>query len=397
MSDAKFKIAGTAFSTAGYDATAGQVVDLQLEASPASDITSCVYSVVQKTKGAATPVFNPSSGIAATPTSVVTITMPASGFESYEVQCQTNGGAAVVGATGRLDDFSVNTKSRIIAVRGVVSGVRKITPAESTQYSPSGWTEAQNDEAARIELTAATPAFASPPALDANHIYGWDCNEASGNLVEKGGSGIDLVPFGAEGTDFHRGSRRLFSGGKSFRSITETAGAGGACAAGANIPASTSLTIEAAICLDQCSDGATIFVATDGTLNNWIELVVGSTGQAYANTLYARTIIGGVQVNTSAYPFALNSTKHHIAATLIDNGGANALKFWLDGYMFAQTAGTAAHLPQLTSVGIGGVAAPGGGFASQKAARGDIGSIRISNIARGQAYMLGAADAIWAQ
>lgn len=151
MSSAKFKIGGTAFATAGYDATAAQVVDLQLEASPASDITSCVYSVVQKTKGAAAPVFNPSNGVAATPTSVVTITMPASGFESYEVQCQTNGGAAVVGATGRLDDFSVNTKSRIIAVRGPVTGVRKIIPAESTEYSSSGWTDAQNEEAAALE------------------------------------------------------------------------------------------------------------------------------------------------------------------------------------------------------------------------------------------------------
>lgn len=150
-------MAGTSPAAGGYDATSGQVVTLQLQASPALDVTSCVYSVVSSDPNAPAPTFS-SGGIASPPTAIVICTMPtiaASRAHTYEIQCQTNNGAAVMGPTGKLDDFSVNTTSRVIAMRNVL-GLRKMFVGESVEYGPNGWIEIIDDLVDQLGLLGST-------------------------------------------------------------------------------------------------------------------------------------------------------------------------------------------------------------------------------------------------
>jgi hypothetical protein len=143
MSSAKFKIGSSVFAAGGYDIAAGASVNLQLEDQPATDVTSCVYSVGTRSHGAPDPTFA-SAGVASPPGAAVAFTAPGSGIHSYEIRCVTNGGAAVKRPDG-TDDYSVNNKSRIISIRGTASLQRKMVPAESIQYSPESWTVTQNE------------------------------------------------------------------------------------------------------------------------------------------------------------------------------------------------------------------------------------------------------------
>lgn len=141
MADAaEFTIDDTAFSTGGYDATNGAVLNLALSSAPALDSARVVYSVVSRSVDAPDPVFSPANGIPATPTSIVTLTLPASDVHSYRIQCQVNEGT---NASGRLDRGY--TKSRIVAIRSPNLGLRKYSPGETTEYHPAaGWVEEQN-------------------------------------------------------------------------------------------------------------------------------------------------------------------------------------------------------------------------------------------------------------
>ena len=137
---AEFTIEGTPFANRGYDATAGQVVDLQLAGAPALDVRSLVYFVAFKSPGAPDPVFS-NSGVASPPTAPVTVTMPGSGTHSYIIGARANNGEAVL-VNGK-PDASVNTKYRMIAVRSPTAQLRKVVATETTEYSlTDGWAEA---------------------------------------------------------------------------------------------------------------------------------------------------------------------------------------------------------------------------------------------------------------
>ena len=112
-SGARFTIEGSPSSAAGYDATPGGTIDLQLEASPALDVRSCVYSILLPTKNAPSLTL-PGSGVASPPTAAVTMSIP-SGVYSFVVRCKTNNGELVTGADGK-PTASVNTFDRIVAV-----------------------------------------------------------------------------------------------------------------------------------------------------------------------------------------------------------------------------------------------------------------------------------------
>lgn len=136
---AEFTIDDTAFSTLGYDAEHDQVVELALEDAPGLDAARVVFSVVLASDDALPLVFSPVTGIPATPTGTVTVTMPSTGVHSWRIQCQVNEG---YDATGRINrEF---TKERIISVRSANLGLRKLVPGETTQYDVAGWTEEQN-------------------------------------------------------------------------------------------------------------------------------------------------------------------------------------------------------------------------------------------------------------
>lgn len=129
-SDAKFSVNADPFSNGGFDATNGQVLTLQLEASPALDILSVTYSVVASSKGAPTLTFSDPSP--QPPTNPITVTMPASGVHTY-----------LIAATVQRSD-GTDTKVRAIAIR-FANGSRKIAASETTQYDDQfGWTDAIN-------------------------------------------------------------------------------------------------------------------------------------------------------------------------------------------------------------------------------------------------------------
>ena len=143
MSDAKFKArnittagAWSLFADAGFDAAAGDVIEVQLEDTPASDIWQTVFSCILRSDGRALPVFTPSTGIAATPTSAVRFTMPAAEWGTWSIQCQTNGGESVL--VNGANDFTVNTKVRFFAVRTANFDLRHPLDDESTEYTPNG-------------------------------------------------------------------------------------------------------------------------------------------------------------------------------------------------------------------------------------------------------------------
>lgn len=136
-----FRISASPSTDHGYDATNGEVLELQIEASPALDINKVVFTISQDTKNAPATVFSPVSGQAATPTGIVTLTMPASGAHSYMIRCVGNSGADLSGK--QIPEW---TRERIVVIRSAAS-LRKILPAEIVEYDPiRGWTSAQNDD-----------------------------------------------------------------------------------------------------------------------------------------------------------------------------------------------------------------------------------------------------------
>jgi hypothetical protein len=138
MSDAKFRINSSASSAGGFDATNGQVLTLQLEASPGLDIETVLYSVSQFTKNAPSLTFsNPSPQ---PPTTAITVAMPAAGNHTYILRSVINGGVDKLNKK-----VAAFTHERIVAIRNSL-GKRKIPPAETQQYDATfGWTEAFNE------------------------------------------------------------------------------------------------------------------------------------------------------------------------------------------------------------------------------------------------------------
>ena len=141
MANAKSTISGDPSSNAGYDATAGAVLDLQLENQPSLDVYKTQFSVGRATSGAPALTFSPSSGLASPPNGIVSVTMPGSGVHGYELICTVNDGVDTSGVM-RPEYRS----SRIVAIRDSVTGKRKIIVGETTEYDAVyGWTEAFNE------------------------------------------------------------------------------------------------------------------------------------------------------------------------------------------------------------------------------------------------------------
>jgi hypothetical protein len=172
---AEFTISSDPFANAGYDTGASAVLQLQLASAPALDSARVVFAVVNRSLDAPDLVFSPSTGIPATPTSIVTVTMPSSGVHTYEIRCQVNEG---FDSTGRLNrDY---TKSRIIAIKTQNLELRKWLPGETTQYDlTGGWVHAQNEAVDAIEGISnggATP------------ILSWDAATANPTLKQLDGT-----------------------------------------------------------------------------------------------------------------------------------------------------------------------------------------------------------------
>lgn len=147
---ARFLINASASTDGGFDATAGQTLTFQLEGTPSGVVqraTFEVYDPAQPTSPLASknaPALSLAGATtgtkidAATPASAVTTTMP-TGVHSYRVRCSVNGGLDPNGSPSA--DYSFE---RLVVIRSA-GGLRKVVSGESTDYSPSGAADAQND------------------------------------------------------------------------------------------------------------------------------------------------------------------------------------------------------------------------------------------------------------
>jgi len=155
-SNAEFSIDGDPFANLGHDAINSEVLTLALEDLPALDVFKTVWEVVQKTDGA--PDIAELGAIGGggaqptpTPQDTLDITMPAAGTHSYIIRCTINNGVSQ--ATG--SPVASFTAERGIAIRNA-AGLRKIPPAETTQFDATyGWSASFSEA---VDATPATPA-----------------------------------------------------------------------------------------------------------------------------------------------------------------------------------------------------------------------------------------------
>lgn len=140
------------FSAGGFDAAAGDVIEVQLESNPAPGIWMMQFSCVDKSNGRSVPVFSPSTGIATVPTAAVQLTMPPGEHGTWEIQGQANGGPQ--SADGTTDPTF--TCSRYFAVRTPNLHFRHMLAAETIQYlAAGGWAVAMQELMDAIDTAAA--------------------------------------------------------------------------------------------------------------------------------------------------------------------------------------------------------------------------------------------------
>ncbi len=128
---------------------------------------------------------------ALTPGADVETTMPATGSHSWKVRCLVDGG--INPHTGKVDPDYVF--ERIIAIR-TATGLRKVIGDESTEYSPRGWADAQNEqvEGAYQRTITRAPAAVTGAAPTITVL------EAGGAVASKFHCAVMIV-FANNGTD----------------------------------------------------------------------------------------------------------------------------------------------------------------------------------------------------
>lgn len=139
MGKADFTVEATAFSTAGYDAAAGQVLDVALESSVGVYQWQIEMLVPTSTAGAV--VLSPVSGIAAAPSDTMTATLPTPQADgaTWLMRSTVNGGKSK-NVRGELVTDPDLISERIIAIRTATLGLRKPVFTELLQYdSARGW------------------------------------------------------------------------------------------------------------------------------------------------------------------------------------------------------------------------------------------------------------------
>lgn len=151
MSQAEFTISGAEVTDgdAGYDASLGETILLTLKANP-SPALSVLYEVFDAADpssplaSADAPALTfTGSGTAserlANPNAEASLALPGSGIHSYIVRCTTS------------HPTGPETFERMVVLRGVISGLRKTVPGETTQYRARGYSDEFNAMVDEIE------------------------------------------------------------------------------------------------------------------------------------------------------------------------------------------------------------------------------------------------------
>lgn len=160
MGIADFDISASGPEDVGYDATAGEVLTLQLTNLPTTAYRT-QFSVERFSKDMPSLVFSPVSGEPATPGGTVTVTCPGSGIHSFIIDCVVDNGVDAQGVT-RADYRS----SRCVVIRSAGTGLAKIVPAERTEYdTTNGWTGRINEMIDATDVLATATSDPTPNTL----------------------------------------------------------------------------------------------------------------------------------------------------------------------------------------------------------------------------------------
>lgn len=233
------------------------------------------------------------------------------------------------------------------------------------------------------------------PALDANHIYVYNCDETSGTTLANIGSGAngDATFTGTINTDYYVGSKIMGRNMTSFRPLNSGPSATGYAVTGNSCSITGgSISVEVMIVPnDIIVEGAadplgTIFKIQDAGNTDFVEIATTYFAQNFYGTA---VITGGGANSTSTFVLSSNANRYHLMLTY--NAATGVLYLYVNGILEKTASFGAAHsLPTLTKIYIGGGDASWGTF------QGWIAHLRISDIVRSASYALSSAEAFLA-
>jgi hypothetical protein len=230
------------------------------------------------------------------------------------------------------------------------------------------------------------------PAIDANHLYVYDCSEASGSTtLANTGSGVNgtLTLHGTAGTDYLLSSQRIGRNTKSFRSLILD-GAGYVASGTSCSITGGSLSLEMFTWFDNDAQGM-----TDGN-SMWVASA-GGVDAIYFNNQYnggAPVItLNGVGTFYSTEQDGIRSTINTATYYMATYAGATGvLTYYVNGLAIGSitVTGGAHAFPTVVQIGFNGY--PG----SNNSVKGWYTQLRYSNIARSASYALATASTLLA-
>jgi len=236
----------------------------------------------------------------------------------------------------------------------------------------------------------------SSPAIDANHIYVYDCSETSGTTFFNKGSGVNgnATLQGTANTSYYIGSKMIGRNVTGFRNlIAGTSGTGGATTGNSCSITGGSVSVEMLVVLNDIKvDGAAdpqgaFFRVQNATNTDYVQI----SSSYYSTSIYASAGVTGWGVaSTSAISLVANGSRYHFLLTY--DGTNGNIKFYVNGILEGQNSlGGAAALPTLTKIWIGSDNNAGWGCIQSWIAH-----MRVSNITRSASYAMSSAESFLA-
>lgn len=230
-------------------------------------------------------------------------------------------------------------------------------------------------------------------AIDANTLHAYLCNDASGTLTDTGytaGARVAAALNGTVLTDYFQGASRPAKLTKGLRLPAPSGSAPGGAQATVTGMGSGAYSIEALALVEEYESAAgnvaTFVAIDDGTANNGLSLGLVNSGNIFASCKVASSDANTSSAGNPA-PFAMPLMVPVHVMAVYDQAAGVQLKVYRNGVLAAGLVAANGTLPSLTRITIGNRGALDAGM------RGWIGEVRISNVARSQAYAIAAAEA----
>ena len=234
-----------------------------------------------------------------------------------------------------------------------------------------------------LELSAGTLSAGRPrPAIDANHIHVYNCNDLTGglSLVDSGIGTKNATLLGTENTNFTLDTYRGGGSVPFVRFLSDGSTSSGARTDSTCSISGGKITLECVVTLFSPPAASRGIVSLDAGSNDLLYINVTSGGGWYAGVK-----IGGGALQEIVGGAVRYGVPAHLMA-VYDSTSSPALRLYVDGLLVA--SGAAGTLATMTRVTIGNFAALGA-FSSQCYVR----DVRVSNIARSASYALSSANA----